>query len=98
MSDTVCWAAIARLLSLMSAETGHAAGGSRLHMCSAPTRLHMCSAPTRLHMCSAPTRLHMCSAPTSGATVQAHMGMLRAARWLLEHEGTTVSKVMQDTG
>ena len=80
MSDTVCWAAIARLLSLMSAETGHAAGGSRLHVCSAPTRLHMCSAPT------------------SGATVQAHMGMLRAARWLLEHEGTTVSKVMQDTG
>ena len=80
MSDTVCWAAIARLLSLMSAETGHAAGGSRLHMCSAPTRLHMCSAPT------------------SGATVQAHMGMLRAARWLLQHEGTTVSKVMQDTG
>ena len=89
MSDTVCWAAIARLLSLMSAETGHAAGGSRLHMSSAPTRLHMCSAPTRLHMCSA---------PTSGATVQAHMGMLRAARWLLQHEGTTVSKVMQDTG
>eukprot|EP00891_Asterochloris_glomerata_P009711 jgi/Astpho2/9711/Aster-x0409 len=29
---------------------------------------------------------------------QAHMGMLRAARWLLQHEGTTVSKVMQDTG
>ncbi len=80
MSDTSCWAALTRLLSLMSAETGHAAGDSRLHMCSAPTRLHMCSAPT------------------SGATVQAHMGMLRAARWLLEHEGTTVSKVMQDTG
>lgn len=71
MSDTSCWAALTRLLSLMSAETGHAAGDSRLHMCSAPT---------------------------SGATVQAHMGMLRAARWLLEHEGTTVSKVMQDTG
>ena len=63
---------MARLLSLMSAETGHAAGWL--------------------------PRRSMWSAPTPAATVQAHMGMLRAAQWLLEHEGQNVAKVMQDTG